>query len=240
MSRVNLRGLPTVVDPYDPDSVAVYRLFNRWGALLYVGIAADPKNRLLQHECEKDWWCHVFSRTITWYPNRTEAALEESRAIVHEMPAYNIAGAQPCPKITVAELVEGWRPSAANLDLFFIRRVREWSLCGISEERREYGRVVREAHFALHDRARRGARLSHYQFIRRWDEDQERRRAQELQVRTQFCERIERRAEAERVRLKRSWAARYKEEKRGEQRASGGSARGSSARKPKSARRRST
>lgn len=219
VTRVNVRGLPVEVDPYDPESVAVYRLFNRWGALLYVGIAADPKNRLLQHEVEKDWWCYVFSRTITWYPNRVEAALEESRAIVQEMPAFNIAGAQPPPRVTAAELVKGQRPTAATLNLFFHRRMCEWSLCSIPDERREYGHEVRKAYYLLLGRARKWAKIDHANFVRLWHEDQDRRREQEVQVRTEFCERIEQRAEAERLRMKRSWDARRKEQKRAEKQA---------------------
>lgn len=203
------RGIPRgPVDPYDAESVAVYRLFNRWGALLYVGIAADPKNRLLQHECEKDWWWSVFEHTVTWYRSRAEAAVEESRAIIYEMPAHNIAGAQPCPPVDASELIEGWRPNVDNLNIFFIRWVREWSLDGISADRREYGRVVREAYRTLYNRAGWLAQVGHHDFVRLWDEEQDQLRAQEQKVRARFVDRLERRAAAERERIKRNWTAR--------------------------------
>jgi predicted DNA-binding transcriptional regulator AlpA len=79
-----------VINPY---RTAVYRLYDRGGMLLYVGMGA-VRERLLAHAREKDWWPRVDrSRTrVVWYPNRAKAARAERIAIHREGPAYNVLG----------------------------------------------------------------------------------------------------------------------------------------------------
>lgn len=207
----DLQAAPSV-DPYDPDSVAVYRLYNQWGALLYVGIAADPKSRFIQHECEKDWWSTVASKSVKWYPNRALAALEETRVILNDMPAYNIAGAPACPTVSASDLIEGRKPTADTLNDFYLRWLREWSLFCVSAERREYGLTVRQAYIRLFNSAKRIDQVWHWRYRQQWDEDQELRREKAEKVRLQFIERMERRAEAARARHKREWIAKQRQE----------------------------
>ncbi|MFE9391643.1 GIY-YIG nuclease family protein [Streptomyces sp. NPDC006784] len=69
---------------------ALYRLFDRAGRLLYVGVAFDPAARWQSHARDKAWWDDVVERRIEWHPTRTEALTAEVQAIKHESPAYNV------------------------------------------------------------------------------------------------------------------------------------------------------
>lgn len=67
---------------------AVYRLYNRAGELLYVGISSQPRVRLVAHQ-KRPWWGEVATREIVWYDHRQSASAEEERAIHREFPLYN-------------------------------------------------------------------------------------------------------------------------------------------------------
>lgn len=71
---------------------SVYRLRNRDGVLLYVGIAGNPGRRFEQHAGEKPWWGEVASIDLEHHPDRETAAAAEMRAIKAERPRYNIVG----------------------------------------------------------------------------------------------------------------------------------------------------
>ncbi|MEW2070028.1 hypothetical protein [Streptomyces sp. NPDC007346] len=70
---------------------ALYRLFDRDGALLYVGIAVDPEVRLRVHSREKTWWPRVAQRSIEWFGSRPDAEVAEVRAITCEGPSQNVS-----------------------------------------------------------------------------------------------------------------------------------------------------
>lgn len=76
----------------------VYRFFNRWGHLLYVGITYDFTKRKWLHLRELqeggkayDWYAEVdHSRTtIAEYENRSSAKAAETEAIKSELPLFN-------------------------------------------------------------------------------------------------------------------------------------------------------
>ncbi|MCU1616151.1 MAG: hypothetical protein JWO98_3691 [Frankiales bacterium] len=69
---------------------ALYRLFDQGGALLYVGVAANPRTRWSTHSKEKAWWCEVASKTVEWHGDRPTAEAAEVAAIVTEAPRYNV------------------------------------------------------------------------------------------------------------------------------------------------------
>ncbi len=71
------------------EEVAVYRLFEKGGRLLYVGISKDPLARWQEHIGSRSWWRRVSEYEIDWYPNRSEARAVERSAIVDEVPVYN-------------------------------------------------------------------------------------------------------------------------------------------------------
>lgn len=70
---------------------AVYRLYDKEGVLLYVGMSDDPAARWRMHRIEKTWWPAVARKTVEWFDERTEAAKAEARAIRDEAPVYNRA-----------------------------------------------------------------------------------------------------------------------------------------------------
>lgn len=76
-------------DPYDPNTIAVYRLFDEQGALLYVGQCMYPKRRFVAHAKDQKWWQEVACWRVEWWPSRTAAITEEARAIRSEHPRYN-------------------------------------------------------------------------------------------------------------------------------------------------------
>ncbi len=77
-------------DPFAPDANALYRLYNSFGALLYVGISDHPRRRFGQHFDEKPWWPEVDRWTVEWFPSRAAAEADELRAIREEVPAFNL------------------------------------------------------------------------------------------------------------------------------------------------------
>jgi hypothetical protein len=77
---------------------AVYRLFDRAGVLLYVGMTHDVATRWREHRRRKAWWDQVAREDLTSYPTRGEAEEAELHAIVTEDPRHNTVWAQPWSK----------------------------------------------------------------------------------------------------------------------------------------------
>lgn len=71
---------------------AVYRLYHRFGWLMYVGIADDYEKRLRQHACEKPWWDEVYAAHVHFVSTREEAYRVEAVLIEQEDPPLNLAG----------------------------------------------------------------------------------------------------------------------------------------------------
>ena len=67
---------------------ALYRLFDREGRLLYVGIAFVPEWRLERHN-RRPWGDDINSWTVEWFPTRDAARLAEKVAIRDEVPIHN-------------------------------------------------------------------------------------------------------------------------------------------------------
>jgi predicted GIY-YIG superfamily endonuclease len=84
-----------VIELLGDEPTAVYRFYDRGGALLYVGITSNLSNRFEQHASDKFWWRQVVRKTAVLYGSRAEAAAAESRAIITESPIHNIAGIGP-------------------------------------------------------------------------------------------------------------------------------------------------
>lgn len=76
----------------------VYRLYNRAGILLYVGLTDRGPRRWVEHERSKPWFRAVARFEISRFPTREEAADEERSAIIRERPCWNVvhnSGAAP-------------------------------------------------------------------------------------------------------------------------------------------------
>ena len=74
----------------NPGRTALYRLYGRDDALLYVGIATDPEMRWNYHRGLKPWWNEVVRKAVEWHETRTEAAQAEAAAVRDENPRYNL------------------------------------------------------------------------------------------------------------------------------------------------------
>ena len=70
---------------------AVYRMFDKPGNLLYVGITGVMTRRVVE-QGRKPWASEVKMITLEWHPSRAQAEKAELTAIRTENPRYNIAG----------------------------------------------------------------------------------------------------------------------------------------------------
>lgn len=77
-----------------PGATALYRLLGQAEALLYIGIADDPRQRMRGHH-DKPWWPEVKQVEIAWYETREAADSAETLAIAAENPIHNKAKRPP-------------------------------------------------------------------------------------------------------------------------------------------------
>lgn len=68
----------------------LYRIHDRHGRLLYVGISFDLARRLGQHAHAKPWWSQVTRIDVEQHPDRASAAQAEAAAIATEHPLHNV------------------------------------------------------------------------------------------------------------------------------------------------------
>lgn len=73
----------------DNGPTTLYRFFDQAGALLYVGVAANPLARLNQHAIEKLWIDDVSTITLEHFDTRRAALDAEHAAIRIERPRHN-------------------------------------------------------------------------------------------------------------------------------------------------------
>lgn len=176
--REKERRARSAVDPYDLESVCVYRLFDNYGFLLYVGIAADPKARFGQHSKEKPWWPDVATWEVAWFRDRASAAAEEARAIVEEAPAYNLAGSPDARKSdglsvqkVVADIDGFQRVKAGHLDYLFVHYMASRAIPDHAPRPFWLHDHITTVYWHAHDRAGPVARGCHYGFVRRWEQE---------------------------------------------------------------------
>jgi excinuclease UvrABC nuclease subunit len=72
----------------------VYRAFGESGRLLYVGLTANPEQRMSGHRSSSRWWREATFIRFTRYPDRPSATAAERTAIALEDPRYNAHGRQ--------------------------------------------------------------------------------------------------------------------------------------------------
>ncbi|WP_328427855.1 hypothetical protein [Streptomyces sp. NBC_00443] len=82
----------TIVHPTGPDDVAVYRLYDAAGALLYVGASKDPVHRWADEHRHTHWWSQVASFDWTWHPSRKAARAIERDLLAAGGGRYNVHG----------------------------------------------------------------------------------------------------------------------------------------------------
>lgn len=69
---------------------ALYRHFDADGTLIYVGVTANPLQRLAAHECGSAWIQEIARTDYEWFPTLALALAAEATAIRSERPRYNI------------------------------------------------------------------------------------------------------------------------------------------------------
>lgn len=68
----------------------LYRQFDASGALLYVGIADDPRARMRRHAAQSAWASLIARVTLDHFEDREKAEAAERQAIFEEKPLHNI------------------------------------------------------------------------------------------------------------------------------------------------------
>lgn len=72
--------------------VALYRMFDAEGRLLYIGQSRSPWMRAQQQAETRSTWATQIARIqVEWHPSRPEAMRAEVEAIRREAPLYNVA-----------------------------------------------------------------------------------------------------------------------------------------------------
>lgn len=75
-------------------SHSLYRLYDKRGKLLYIGISLDAAARLSNHRLERGWWQQVASVRLEQHRTRDAVLAAEKAAIRAERPRYNVAMAR--------------------------------------------------------------------------------------------------------------------------------------------------
>ena len=96
----------------DHETHALYRFHDADGALLYVGMTADPSARFKAHKKGKSWWHEVSAVTVEKHPTRAATLNAERLAIVTEKPLHNVCHNSGNPN-RVVEPVEDVSPDQA-------------------------------------------------------------------------------------------------------------------------------
>ena len=72
---------------------ALYRMLDRDGTVLYIGITRNPIERWRTHSQRKDWWCAVDRIEVEYFSLEYDALAAEVAAIRAESPLYNLRSA---------------------------------------------------------------------------------------------------------------------------------------------------
>lgn len=78
----------------DDRPTALYRMRDKNGRLLYVGISFTAMKRIEDHKAKRGWWFNDVTRIdVEWFPTRGRAEDAERTAIQTEKPKWNVAHA---------------------------------------------------------------------------------------------------------------------------------------------------
>jgi predicted GIY-YIG superfamily endonuclease len=104
---------------------SVYRLYNRHGALLYVGCTSNFEKRLGEHR-RKSWAREVTRHVVEEHPDRKSALAAERAAIRAECPRHNKTGLDPA---VLGEGTAMFRITIRNCTILAGRRGDEQTPC---------------------------------------------------------------------------------------------------------------
>lgn len=99
---IELQLYPEPLPPAEGSREQVYRLFDEFEALLYVGRSVNVSSRLEQHAKTKPWWNLVSDVMLQREFRHGSAQLDEYDAILNEFPMFNLEGV-PWRKIRLSE-----------------------------------------------------------------------------------------------------------------------------------------
>lgn len=122
-----------------PERTALYRLFDKAGDLLYVGITNDPEVRWSYHARQKTWWPEVNRRAVEWKATRVEAEAAEAEAIGREAPRWNVI--RPDANGAMLHGRQGGRPATGKTVVRKFRTDDELWSAAMAEAKRE-GRTL--------------------------------------------------------------------------------------------------
>lgn len=71
-------------------SHVLYRMYGPDRRLLYIGLTTNLEDRLADHRSMKRWWREVATIELEHFSTRPEAVEAERRAIIDEVPEYNV------------------------------------------------------------------------------------------------------------------------------------------------------
>ena len=97
---------------------SVYRIYDREGALLYVGMGRNPAGRWASHSEQHEWWQRAARFRVEWFETRKGAAAAEREAIRSEDPECNIYGRPGWGEYVYSKYMQklgmDWQPSAGK------------------------------------------------------------------------------------------------------------------------------
>lgn len=76
-----------MLPPETPTSL--YRYYDSFGVLLYVGITSRGASRNHEHNASKDWWQYVSRQDVEHFPTREAALTAERQEIIAKRPPFN-------------------------------------------------------------------------------------------------------------------------------------------------------
>ena len=85
---------------------ALYRFLDQDGALLWVGVSANPFARLASHLAAKGWRDEIAHVEIQRFPDRAAAEQAETLAIETERPRHNVQVSRTSPRGPYSKVAE--------------------------------------------------------------------------------------------------------------------------------------
>lgn len=91
----------------------LYRLFDKDGSLLYIGVSANPTDRMRVHKTGSSWFNNVARLDVEKVGTKADALNKERRAIIQERPKHNKTKKIPGRQVgSQDEYLKPWRKRA--------------------------------------------------------------------------------------------------------------------------------
>jgi predicted GIY-YIG superfamily endonuclease len=122
-------GPPTTTDQGEHESHTLYRFFGSDGALLYIGITSNVRNRWSRHSKHRLDWQLIASATMEHYPSRAEVLEAEKAAIRSERPLWNkVHNRRSLAEVWALHAAGGWLTADDLAVLFNVKKkvARTW------------------------------------------------------------------------------------------------------------------